>query len=177
MNKELLAKISQKIPLTDHSISKSTELILLICCGIPTLATIFFLHQNKTATPVLIVFGVSMLLIFFFIRYFLKELVIPMMIHYGFYPVIEYNPADDQIIINDICGFKGYIKTNARLVLYIKSIKKLIISGKNDYFILSLETVKGEIIPINSSGTSELKKLELLGKRLSSLLSVPLSVI
>ncbi|MBF0544185.1 MAG: hypothetical protein HQM08_07120 [Candidatus Riflebacteria bacterium] len=176
LNSEAVKKLPQKITLIDLGLSWKSLILLILFTALPSSLAVWFFYKSGINQNISIFFCFLMVLIFFILKYFLEKLLYPLLAFYGWFPMIEYIPADDQIILNDSVGFEGLIRADSRYVISLKSLKEIKLRRTSaDFFQLFIVTRKNEEIAIKSSLGKNFPLLKKLGERIAVMVSLPFS--
>lgn len=105
------------------------------------------------------------------VRWFL----IPVLRARGFYPLVEYLPEEDKVVIYDRPGQSLWGKEHAIVTAFLDSMTGVVLKREASSWIVTIRLKKGDFLRIASSARGEREKARELASDLAAMLSIPLS--
>lgn len=105
------------------------------------------------------------------IRWFL----IPVLRARGFYPVVEYLPEENKVVISDRPGQSIWGEEHAVVTAFLDSMIGVVLLREGPQWMAGIRLRKGDILPISSSARTGKAEARELASDLAAMLSLPLS--
>ncbi len=105
------------------------------------------------------------------VRWFL----IPVLRARGFYPLVEYLPEEDKVVIYDRPGQSLWGEEHAIVTAFLDSMTGVVLKREASSWIVTIRLKKGDFLRIASSARGEREKARELASDLAAMLSIPLS--
>jgi|GEM_PF-4774587 len=172
---ELLKKLPQRLSLGPKNLSANTRLyyfLFVVITGLLVFGLLMHVFNFDWRIPLIIL--ICILCTFHIIWVFLNGIFLEILSSKGFFPYIEFLPADQQIVIHDVHGILSRFQHEAEITIYLASIKDIQCEKTHDdFYRVEILTKKNERIPIISTNRKSLEDVEEFSRRLKAMIDFP----
>lgn len=171
---ELLRKIPQKLFLSEREIPARLPLAI----GVLTLsagAGWCVVSSNLGWGTVASITGCGAALLAGYASWLvISWFLVPLLKAKGFYPLIEYVPEENKVVIFDKPGLSVWGEENAVMTVFLDSMTGVLLHQDGADWLTAIRLRKGDLLVIRSSARKQRSDAFELASELSAMLSLPL---
>lgn len=171
---DLLSRIPQKLYLSE----REYPALLPVAIAVLTVATGAMwcaISSNAGWGPMAGIIGCGAALLAGYAFWLvLSWFVIPVLKAKGFYPLIEYLPEENKVVIFDRPGRSVWGEENAVMTVFLNSMTGVMLQQEGNCWITAIRLRKGDLLIIRSSARKQHSDALKLATDLAAMLSLPL---
>jgi len=105
----------------------------------------------------------------------IRLFLIPVLRARGFYPVAEYLPEENKVVVYDRPGRSIWGEEHAIVTVFLDSMIGVVLDREAELWVVAIRLKKGDLLRIASSARRDRAKARELASDLAAMLSLPLS--